>query len=61
MDGMLTCDPCVLAGGYRLREISYQEAQEMARFGAKALHPASVAPALRQRIPIESEIRAVRR
>ncbi len=52
VDGMLSCDPRVLSGGYRLREISYQEAQEMARFGAKVLHPASVAPALRQRIPI---------
>jgi aspartate kinase len=52
VDGMLSCDPRVLAGGYRLREISYEEAQEMARFGAKVLHPASVAPALRQRIPI---------
>jgi aspartate kinase len=52
VDGMLTCDPRVLSGGYRLREISYQEAQEMARFGAKVLHPASVAPALRQRIPM---------
>jgi len=52
VDGMLSCDPRVLAGGYRLREISYQEAQEMARFGAKVLHPATVAPALRQRIPI---------
>ena len=52
VDGMLSCDPRILAGGCRLREISYQEAQEMARFGAKVLHPASVAPALRQRIPI---------
>jgi aspartate kinase len=52
VDGMLSCDPRVLAGGYRLREISYQEAQEMARFGAKVLQPAAVAPALRQRIPI---------
>jgi len=52
VDGMLSCDPRLLAGGYRLREISYQEAQEMARFGAKVLHPAWVAPALRQRIPI---------
>ena len=52
VDGMLSCDPRVLAGGRLLREISYQEAQEMARFGAKVLHPASVAPALCQRIPI---------
>jgi len=52
VDGMLSSDPRVLAGGYRLREISFQEAQEMARCGAKVLQPESVAPALRQRIPI---------
>jgi aspartate kinase len=52
VDGMLNCDPRILAGGSRLREISYQEAQEMARCGAKVLHPASVAPAVRQKIPI---------
>ena len=52
VDGMLSCDPRVLAGGYRLREITYQEAREMARFGAKVLHPDAIAPALRQRIPI---------
>jgi len=52
VDGMLSCDPRVLAGGYRLREISYEEAREMARLGAEVLQPASVEPALRQRIPI---------
>lgn len=52
VDGMLTCDPRVLAGGCRIREISYQEAQEMARLGAKVLCPSSIAPALRQRIPL---------
>ncbi|HVN03727.1 MAG TPA: aspartate kinase [Bryobacteraceae bacterium] len=52
VDGMLTCDPRMLTGGHRLREITYQEAQEMARFGAKVLHPAAIAPVLRQRIPM---------
>ena len=52
VDGMLTCDPRVLAGGCQIREISYQEAQEMARCGAKVLCPSSIAPAVRQRIPI---------
>lgn len=52
VDGMLTCDPRLLAGGLCLREISYDEAQEMARLGAKVLCPESIAPALRQRIPI---------
>ena len=52
VDGMLTCDPRVLDSGHRLRAISYREAEEMARLGAKVLHPATVAPAVRQRIPI---------
>jgi aspartate kinase len=52
VDGMLTCDPRVLAGGWRMREIGYEEAAEMARCGAKVLCPTSIEPALRQRIPI---------
>ncbi len=52
VDGMLTCDPRVLSGGHRIRELSYEEAQEMARFGAKVLCPSSIGPAVRQRIPI---------
>ena len=52
VDGMLTCDPRVMDGGHRLRSISYREAEEMAKLGAKVLHPAAMAPAMRQRIPI---------
>jgi len=52
VDGMLTCDPRVFGGGLRLREITYREAQEMADRGAKVLAPESIAPAIRQRIPI---------
>jgi aspartate kinase len=42
----------VLGGGYRLRSVGYDEAAELARLGAKVLHPATVAPAIRQAIPI---------
>ncbi len=59
VDGMLTCDPRVLERGHRVRTISYREAEEMARLGAKVLRPATVAPAIRQRIPIS--IRNTRR
>jgi aspartate kinase len=52
VDGMLTCDPRVLHGGYRLRSVGYDEADEMARLGAKVLCPRAVAPAVRQGIPI---------
>jgi aspartate kinase len=52
VDGMLTTDPRIGGDFYRLRSLSYEEATEMARAGAKVLHPDSVAPAIRQRIPI---------
>jgi len=49
---MLTCDPRVLQGAYRLRSLSYQEAAALAGSGAKVLHPDTVTPAVRKRIPI---------
>jgi len=52
VDGILSCDPRVLRGGYRLAAVGYDEAAEMARLGAKVLHPATVTPAIRQSIPI---------
>jgi aspartate kinase len=52
VDGMLTCDPRVFQGGYRLRSLSYQEAAALAGSGAKVLHPDAVTPAIRQRIPL---------
>jgi aspartate kinase len=52
VDGMLTCDPRVLQGGYRLRSLSYEEAGALAASGAKVLHPDTVMPAIRQRIPL---------
>lgn len=52
VDGILSCDPRVLRGGYRLRALGYNEAAEMGRLGAKILHPDTVAPAVRQNIPI---------
>jgi aspartate kinase len=52
VDGMLTCDPRDFQGGYRLRSLSYQEAAALASAGAKVLHPDTVTPAVRQRIPV---------
>jgi aspartate kinase len=52
VDGMLTCDPRVFERGYRLRSLSYQEAAALAGAGAKVLHPETVTPAVRQRIPL---------
>jgi aspartate kinase len=52
VDGMLTCDPRVAPGGKRLRSVSFDEAAEMAYFGAKVLHPATVQPAIEKNIPV---------
>ena len=52
VDGMLTCDPRTVPDARCLQSISYSEAEEMAKFGAKVLHPATVLPAIRQGIPI---------
>lgn len=52
VDGMLTADPTILPGGYRVRVISFAEAAELAYFGAKVLHPATVVPAIEKNIPV---------
>ena len=52
VDGMLTADPTILPGGHRVRTISFEEAAELAYFGAKVLHPATVMPAIEKNIPV---------
>jgi aspartate kinase len=52
VDGMLTCDPRIAAGGRRVKLISFAEAAELAYFGAKVLHPATVLPAVEKNIPV---------
>jgi len=52
VDGMLTCDPRVLPGGRLVKKISFAEAAELAYFGAKVLHPATVQPAIEKNIPV---------
>lgn len=52
VDGMLTTDPRLLNNVLRVKSLSYKEAAEMARAGAKVLQTHSVAPVIRQRIPL---------
>ncbi len=52
VDGMLTADPRIVPGGHRVKSISFAEAAEMAFFGAKVLHPATVLPAVEKNIPV---------
>jgi aspartate kinase len=52
VDGMLTADPGTIPGAHRLKTISFAEAAELAYFGAKVLHPATVLPAIEKNIPV---------
>jgi len=50
--GIATTDPRICAQAKSIAEISFKEASEMAIFGAKVLHPATVEPAMRKNIPV---------
>jgi aspartate kinase len=52
VDGMLTTDPHLCRDAHRIRVISFDEAAELAYFGAKVLHPATVLPAVQKNIPV---------
>jgi aspartate kinase len=52
VDGMLTADPRVIPGARLIERISFDEAAELAAFGAKVLHPATIAPAVQRGIPV---------
>lgn len=50
--GIMTCDPRLVEGARTLPRISYREAAELAYFGARVLHPATIQPAVRSGIPV---------
>ena len=52
VDGMMTCDPRLIPNARVIDTISYVEAAELAWFGAKVLHPKTIAPAVERNIPV---------
>lgn len=52
VDGVRTADPRKVQNTRYLEKISFEEAAEMAHFGAKVLHPLTIEPAVRKSIPI---------
>jgi aspartate kinase len=52
VDGMLTADPRVVEGARLIEQIRFDEASELASFGAKVLHPSTIAPAVERGIPV---------
>lgn len=52
VDGILTGDPRVVDRACLIEHIRFDEAAELASFGAKVLHPNTIAPAVRRGIPV---------
>ena len=52
VDGLLTADPRVVPGARLIEHIRFDEAAELASFGAKVLHPSTIAPAVKRNIPV---------
>ncbi len=52
VDGVFSADPRVIKDAKLINQLSYQEAAELAMFGAKVLHPRTIQPAVKADIPV---------
>ncbi|HMA24530.1 MAG TPA: bifunctional aspartate kinase/homoserine dehydrogenase I [Gemmatimonadaceae bacterium] len=52
VDGVMSADPRLVPEALTLEEMSYDEAMELAYFGAKVIHPSTMAPAVQRGLPI---------
>ena len=50
--GVMTCDPRICSDARTIPVLSYEEAAELAYFGAKVLHPKTIKPAIDSSIPV---------
>lgn len=52
VDGIMTTDPRLVSAAQPVTTITYEEAAELAFFGAEVLHPIAMQPAIRSNIPV---------
>src|SRR6185295_6627666 len=52
VDGMMTADPRLAPAAQPIEAISFEEASELAYFGARVLHPLTLSPAIEKGIPV---------
>lgn len=52
VEGILTADPSLLPEARSIPEMTFEEAAELAYFGARVLHPSTILPAVRKNIPV---------
>jgi aspartate kinase len=50
--GVMTCDPSVIKDARPLAKLTFEEASELAYYGAEVLHPATMVPAMMHDIPV---------
>lgn len=53
VDGIMTTDPRLVPEAQVVHELAFEEAAELAYFGAKVLHPKTILPAMRQGVPVQ--------
>ncbi|MDP1677633.1 MAG: lysine-sensitive aspartokinase 3 [Bacteroidota bacterium] len=52
VDGILSSDPSVVKDAKKIKVMSFNEAAELAYFGARVLHPETILPAVKKNIPV---------
>jgi aspartate kinase len=52
VDGVMSADPCLVKSARTVSQLSYEEAAELARLGARVLHSKMIEPVIEQKIPI---------
>lgn len=52
VNGVMTCDPSINSAAQNLEALSFEEASELAYYGAEVLHPSTLVPAIRKKIPV---------
>ena len=53
VDGFLTADPRIVPGAKVVPELAFEEASELAYFGAKVIHPKTLIPAMGSNVPVK--------
>lgn len=52
VDGILSTDPRIVPQAIPIAEVSFEEARELAYFGAQVLHPIAMQPAMKRNVPV---------
>ncbi|MBZ5563978.1 MAG: aspartate kinase [Acidobacteriia bacterium] len=52
VDGVMTTDPRLVPEAHIIPEVSYREAIELSYFGAKVMHPKTIQPMMKKKIPV---------